>query len=158
MVNGSKLNDKSSFDDYDQVKGQFFIIIPQNPTYQFKFNKSRSKSFQFDPSTTIREVKSIILPQVNSKKVQITINDKILSNDSKLEEIESNGKLFTIELKPIELQIQLPSLLKSRLVTISVDDNDTIKNIKAKLIKQASSIPSCKELKYREISLFYLRT
>lgn len=59
-------------------------------------------------------------------------------------------------MKPIELQIQLPSLFKSRLVTISVDDDDTIKDTKAKLIKQASSIPTCKELNYHKISLFYL--
>lgn len=88
MINGSKLNDESSFDEYDQVEGQFFIIIPQNPTYQFKFNESRSKSFQFNPSTTIREVKSLILPQVSSKMVEISLNHKILSDNSKLEDIK----------------------------------------------------------------------
>lgn len=61
-----------------------------------------------------------------------------------------------IELKPIELQIQLPAILKSKFVTISVDENDTIKDIKAKLIKKALSMPSCKEFKYIDFSLFYL--
>ena len=70
--NKNKLDDDSSFDEYEQIKGQFFVIIPQNPLYQFKFEKSQPKSFRFDPSTTICAVKSIILPQVSSKRLEIS--------------------------------------------------------------------------------------
>lgn len=107
--------------------------------------------------TTICEVKSIVLPQICPKHLDICIGEDSLNDTDELNQFD-NDKIFVIVLKQIYLPIKLPDVLHSKIFKILIDKDYDIKKIKEQLIDDLSRI---KKQEYpikkdKELSLYLL--